>query len=216
MTAWTDLGLPCPSRDGYGYTRDMGLLRTPFATAQPEQRQAQTEHPLTFTLSWMLTGAQLAIAEPYLLANGYAGMELDIISGASPDGLPALHAVRLTKDYEVTAVRPGLYRLAIQAETLTAVTPCLPATCDAVDPDDGLCDPLVEYSSIVQKTNAYAIYHGTDGPGTVIKISLAVIYDAAGWNVTVSKANLYGVYHGNPGTGNTSKANLYAIINTLG
>lgn len=142
MSDWADLGLPCPSRDGYGYTRDLGLIRTPFPTAAPEQRQAQDHLTLTFTVSWLLTGAQLALAERYLLAHGYQGIVLDLVSGASPDGIPTPHAVRLTADYEVTAVRPDVFRLAIQAETPVAITgTCLPATCDVIDPDDQRCDP---------------------------------------------------------------------------
>lgn len=229
MSAWSDLGLPCPSRDGYGYTRDLGLIRTPFPTAAPEQRQAQDHLALTFTLSWLLTGAQLALAEPYLLANGYQGITLELVSGASPDGVPVPHTVRLTADYEVTAVRPDCFRLAIKAETPVAITgTCLPATCDVIDPDDQRCQPPLtsvsqvfksvlyavqptDFADVVQKASLYALYHGFTGPGTVIKISLGAIYHPNSAQATAAKVGLYALYHAEAALGTVSKGNIYAL-----
>ena len=69
MSDWSAAGLPAPLAAGYGYTADLGLSRTPFATAQPEQARIRANRRRTFSLACVLTPAQLVIAEAFLLGR---------------------------------------------------------------------------------------------------------------------------------------------------
>lgn len=116
MTTWAELGLPCALRAGYGWQRDAGLARTPFADALPEQALARAKRRRTYRLAWALSGDQLALAEEHLLTYGYGrlGVLLTLPSAAGPVAV----RLRLTEDLEVSAIRPGLFQLTCEAETL--------------------------------------------------------------------------------------------------
>ena len=155
-TAWADLGLPCPLRSDYGWRADAGLSRTPFATALPEQAQVRTGRRHTFSLAWLLTRTQLALAEPYLLASAYdgAGITLELLTTA---GL-VTQTVRLAADLEVSPADGELFKLRATFETLRAATAGELLTCD--DLSDGVneqCEPAVRYDSVILATNLYPL-----------------------------------------------------------
>lgn len=131
MSDWSDLGLPCPLVAGYSYQRNAGLLRTPFASPAPEQRQALTSWVKSLTLAWGLSQAQLQLAEAYLLANGFSWWDLDMLGFDEDDNvITEVWQVRLTADYQITSLAGGVYQLSAPAEVKRVPVACVLATCD--------------------------------------------------------------------------------------
>lgn len=131
MSAWTDLGLPLPNAKGYGYQRDAGLIRSPFPSPLPDQKQSRTSWSNTFTTSWDLTLEQLAIAETYLLEFGYSWFDLELVSGETPAGdTDSIHTVRLVESYKVQPIAALYMRLSANMESKVTANTCSLAQCD--------------------------------------------------------------------------------------
>lgn len=130
MTTWAELGLPAPLIAGYQYRRDSGIVRTPFAAPMAEVARVRLGGLRAYELAWGLDGAQLALAETFLKAFGYTWFEVCMASGLSATPVP--HEIRLTSDWQTTALSGDAYRLAASAEARLATTA-------AVTPDCGTC-----------------------------------------------------------------------------
>ena len=129
MTTWAGLGLPSPLLAGYRVRRDLGLTRTPFASALPEAGQSRTGAVRSYDLAFALTADELALAQAVLQAQGYTWWTLCMASGASTT--PIDHEVRLTGDLTLTTLAPGVYQLGASAEARLAPTACQGVTCDS-------------------------------------------------------------------------------------
>lgn len=131
MSAWSDLGLPCPLVSGYSYSRNAGLARTPFPTAAPEQRQVITTWAKRLTLAWGLSSEQLQVAEPYLLAHGYSWWEIDMLAfDEAGNAIYTPWQIRLTSAYQIATLAGGVYQLSASAEAQQLPVACVLATCD--------------------------------------------------------------------------------------
>jgi hypothetical protein len=115
MSDWSDLGLPAPNVEGYGYSIDAGIMRTPFATAHPRQIRRHTRNQRTFSTSVMLTQAQLSVATEFLEADGFAGFTIGLICGRSQTVVTDLD-VRVSDNYTVDAVGLNLYKLSMSLQ----------------------------------------------------------------------------------------------------
>ena len=219
MTDWADLSLPCPRRAEYGWRIDAGLNRTPFAGPLPEQAAARSSRRQTFGLTWFLTGEQLARAETYLLDSAYAGegIVLDLLTSAGFGPV----TVRLCADLEVQPTDGDLYRLRAQFETLVAVAPATPLTCDDLsDNPNELCPPDDSSSSSseldptvwVYKLNLYVLVQGIATGASVNKANLYSVFNVLGDAVNALKVNLYGVHHGIATGAAASKVNVYGVM----
>lgn len=111
---WEALGLPAPQASDYGYDVDTGLQRTPFETAQPRQRKRHTAWNRTFTLSFLLSQAELQIAEAALKADGYSWFQMKLVSRG---GVLVDHLVRLIEPWSVSAFSPEFFTLSLQVES---------------------------------------------------------------------------------------------------
>lgn len=130
MSAWTDLGLPLPNAKGYDYARDVSIIRNTFTTALPDQDQLYTNWRKTIEVSWNLTLDQIALAEDYLLTNGYSWFELELVTNETPfDETISLHNVRLISNYKVSPIGGQLLKLNATLETKVIPQTCNQATC---------------------------------------------------------------------------------------
>lgn len=113
MSDWSDLDLPIAERGGYSIFVDQGLLRTPFKTAKPRQtrRWSSTRH--TFSLTFLLTQAELQAARAFLDTDGYTWFTIDLLSSYG-DVVP--HNARLIEDYNVTTVGSDTHKLTYTVE----------------------------------------------------------------------------------------------------
>lgn len=118
MSTWNDLGLPNPEIVGYGYSVDAGLIRTPFATANPRQSRRYTKSARTFTAQVLVSQSQLKLATNFLEASGFTWFSIDLLSGHWQDGIVSSHCVRLSEDYSVSAVGADYYRVQMLLEQL--------------------------------------------------------------------------------------------------
>lgn len=124
MPSWTETDLPCPLIASYGYSVDLGQLRTPFAFSAPRQTQQYDQRPRLWTLSWRLSTAQLETAQAWLDANGYAWFDLPLLSSESVGATPTDHRVRLVGDIDVRRVAQERWSLSTQAEMAAADETC--------------------------------------------------------------------------------------------
>ena len=195
MSAWTDLGLPLPNANGYGYTRDAALLRIPFDCAMPDQGQRNTNWRKTFNVSWNLTLEQLNLACQYLLSVGFSWFDLELVSNETPiNENISIHQIRLTSNYNIKPLGGIYFQLSANVESRVIGTSCANITCDTVTNfDDPICDYVTVYPVQVFKSNLYAMVQGI----------------ATG--ASVHKANLYSVFNVLDGAANANKVNLYSV-----
>lgn len=125
MSAWTDLGLPLPNANGYGYTRDAALLRIPFDCAMPDQGQRNTNWRKTFNVSWNLTLEQLNLACQYLLSVGFSWFDLELVSNETPiNENISIHQIRLTSNYNIKPLGGIYFQLSANVESRVIGTSC--------------------------------------------------------------------------------------------
>lgn len=208
MTTWAELGLPCALRAGYGWQRDAGLARTPFADALPEQALARAKRSRTYRLAWALSGDQLALAEEHLLTYGYGrlGVLLTLPSAAGPVAV----RLRLTEDLEVSAIQPDLYRLEGVFESI--IQP--PAIVDAFKLNLYALLQGIATGAGVHKTNLYSVFNVLADQSAVLKANQYVVYGGIASGSAVSKTSAYAVTGGIASGSAASKVSLYAIIVT--
>jgi hypothetical protein len=119
---WSDLELPPPEAQGYGYSIDAGLVRTTFDTAKPRQGRKHTSNKRTFTAEVKLRQAQLKIAINFLETYGYTWFSIELLSGEYSDAPVSPHCVRLAEAYTITAIGADLYSLQMVLEQLVETT----------------------------------------------------------------------------------------------
>ena len=235
MSAWTDLGLPLPNANGYGYTRDAALLRSPFDCAMPDQDQRNTNWRKTFNVSWNLSLEQLNLACQYLLSIGFSWFDLELVSNETPiDENISIHQIRLTSNYNIKPLGGIYFQLSANIESRVVPQSCITVICDTITNfDDPICDYITVYPVQVYKSNLYAIANGIATGASVHKAALYSVFNVLGDAVNALKVNLYGVHQGmatgaaankvnhyailgGAATGSTaSKVNLYAVIDTI-
>lgn len=111
---WIGLNLPLPEESSYSYTRDHGLLRTASDAPQPRQRRLRTVRPRQFSVSVILTQAELQIAEAALQADGYSWFIMPLLSGRDV-GITE-HMVRLIEPWSVSCVDWDRYEMTMKLE----------------------------------------------------------------------------------------------------
>jgi hypothetical protein len=117
ISGWT---LPIATVDNYGYVDDYGLIRTPFEAAAPRQQRVYTKRPRAFRARWALTTADLARAEAWIRANGYAWHTQQLLSAESGRETPNSHTVRVSSDVSVTLIGGGYAELEVMLEQACA------------------------------------------------------------------------------------------------
>ena len=154
MSAWTDLGLPLPNANGYGYTRDAALLRIPFDCAMPDQGQRNTNWRKTFNVSWNLTLEQLNLACQYLLSVGFSWFDLELVSNETPIGdLISIHQIRLTSSYNIKPIGGIYFELSANIESRVTPVSCTTIVCDTeTNFDEPICNFNEEIKVIVATT----------------------------------------------------------------
>jgi hypothetical protein len=117
---WIDLGLPAAIANSYGYTTDAGLRRTSQSTAEPRQKRDYATDKREFSVSFLLTTAQLRTAENYLQEYGYTWFPLPLSSGDSTEGVSTLY-VKLIDDPTITAAgSKNAWAMAVKLEQYVA------------------------------------------------------------------------------------------------
>lgn len=114
IDGWLGLNLPLPEESSYSYTRDHGLLRTSITTPQPRQRRIRTVRQRQFSVSVVLTQAELQIAEPALQAEGYSWFVMPLLSGRDVGVVE--HMVRLIEPWSVACVDWDQYEMTLKLE----------------------------------------------------------------------------------------------------
>lgn len=102
--------------DGYSYGEDFGLIRTPFEAAVARQARIHYRRPRMFAAHWQLSAAQLAAAEAWINAYGFAWFQAALLSSESAFHRASQHRVRCAGDPVVTYQPGGLYDLALSLE----------------------------------------------------------------------------------------------------
>jgi len=151
MSDWTDIGLPCPLIAGYGYTRDIGLARTSFETAQPRQIQGWKDKRDTFQVSFAVRADQLAAIETFFAADAYGWFTMPLVSGDT--GAIADVTVQAVTPYQLSPLMQDWWTLAFTVETkIDTAAPdltepgytCVDEPCCAAD-DFQCCEsPIIE------------------------------------------------------------------------
>ena len=120
---WSAFGLPAPDTDGYGYQIGLGLVRTEFADGSTRQRRRWTHWPRAWAVQWTVTADVLHTLSAWLAAFGSDWGALPLLSGEDADGNPTLHQVRLIDDPDIQHASGGLFRLRVQLEQASGITP---------------------------------------------------------------------------------------------
>lgn len=145
MSDWSDQGLPLPQRSGYGYSADPGMMRTSFPTAHPRQKLGWKNTRKIFGCNFLLTHAELKVAESFIQSSGFSWFTISLYSGTSTDLID--HTVRFTEEPKISLLGKGYYSLAASLETQFAIDspdltsiPCLdPIQCIVGEADDDPC-----------------------------------------------------------------------------
>lgn len=111
-----DYCIPCPSIEAFGYTSDMGILRTQVARGRHRQRRLYKDQPRTYQLAWNLNTAQLNTWEKFAQDYGYSWHFIPMVTGQTPDWFPVEHPLRFTSNYEVNLIAENLWEITVQAE----------------------------------------------------------------------------------------------------
>jgi hypothetical protein len=146
--------LPPPDRDGYSYSLDFGLLRTPFEGGYIRQRRTAFGMPGFYALTFRMNTAHLGILQKFLDEHGYAWFAMDLVSGAARYVRPAsdclMHRVRFTSNPLHEMIGPNLWRVTLQAEVQSMRDPSADAAgnfsfalVDDVKPE--LTDDLIDW-----------------------------------------------------------------------
>ena len=217
MSAWTDLGLPLPNANGYGYTRDAALLRIPFDCAMPDQDQRNANWRKTFNISWNLSLEQLNLACQYLLSVGFSWFDLELVSNETPiNENISIHQIRLTSNYNIKPLGGIYFQLSANVESRVIGTSCANITCDTVTNfDDPICDYVTVYPVQVFKSNLYAMVQGIATGASVHKANLYSVFNVLDDAVDAIKVNLYSVTQGIATGAGVTKVCLYAVIDTI-
>jgi len=120
-----DYCIPCPSIETFGYTADMGILRTQVARGRHRQRRLYLDQPRTYQLSWNLSTEALNKWERFAQDYGYSWHRIPAITGQVPGWFPVEHPVRFTSNYEVNLIREDLWEVTVQAEQWELDPDCL-------------------------------------------------------------------------------------------
>ena len=103
MSDWSDAGLPAPRINPYSYIVDADLDRTPFDWPRKLQEQISNINRSEFTLEFLLTHAELKLAEAFIASSGYSWFTMDLLSGITyVDPCYAIR-VRLISNYTVSS-----------------------------------------------------------------------------------------------------------------
>ena len=133
MSDWTDLGFPAPQSGNYGFDRDVGILRTPFGTAWPRQKQGWKDKRETFNVWCMISASQLATAETFFADDAYDWFTMPLINGDAAG--VADYTVRASSPCSFTPLGMEWWKAQFTVETqITAAAP------DLTDPGNSLVE----------------------------------------------------------------------------
>lgn len=131
MYRWDELGLPTPRLQGYSYTVDAGLARTPMDSGYHQQRRRWKNRPTLFQLEFEVSTAELQTVSEVINLYCYDWVYMPLISGANGLPKPMDHIVRFNSDLSVTAEGWDSYLVAATVEMEEATPSCtLEAYCD--------------------------------------------------------------------------------------
>ena len=120
MSDWSDLGLPCPTVEQYGYELDAGLVRTKMDSGYTMQRRKYTTQPTIFTLRWLVDGAELQSVSNAINTIGYSWFTMGLITGTNGSSVPTDHTVRMVSEMAVAPTGKNAYSVTIKAEQAEA------------------------------------------------------------------------------------------------
>lgn len=103
--AWPSV-LPNPSVSDYGYDPTDQTVRTDMESGTPRVRRRTTSTHSTFSVSWMMDGAELALFEgwhQHVINGGVAWFDVTLKTG---NGLQT-HEARFVGPYAAKALSPG-------------------------------------------------------------------------------------------------------------
>ena len=128
-----DYKVPCPSISAFGYTADMGVMRTSVATGHARQRRIYQDRPTAYNLTWILTTGQLHAWEAFAQQYGYHWFFLPMVTGQVPAWFSVEHPVRFTDDFQVNLVQKDLWEVSVNAEQYKFDDECmLDLVCDQI------------------------------------------------------------------------------------
>lgn len=162
MPSWPTT-LPCPVVAGYGYASDPGHVRSGPDVGNPRQLVAYDQRPRAYSVSWSLSGADLATAVTWLDTYGYDWFSLPLQSAESAGIAGADHTVRVASDLSVQRIEWDLYSLSTTLEQAAA-----DESCSLVALEDALIaclDATAWPDAHVVDTAALALAWGADGAG---------------------------------------------------
>lgn len=129
-----DLGLPCPVKESFSYTVDIGAVRTQLDVGRARARKVYSFKPRSYELTWYIQDHSelddlVAFLESDTAREGWVYVPL--ITDQVGMWRPADHLIRFVGDVQIELVQKELWQVKIAAEQYTDTTACtIAAGCD--------------------------------------------------------------------------------------
>ncbi len=133
MSDWTDLGFPCVSASGYGYSFDLGIVRPGVDSAIPDQKVTWRLPQEIFNVSCVVPPEKLVDLEAFFAVAAYTWFTMPLVSGAGTVD----HLVRAVGPYTISYQSPTAWRISFQVELTVEKVPEVPP--DGTDYEGPVC-----------------------------------------------------------------------------